>query len=111
MAGSKLSCCTAQLKTERDRESVRYIASPAAQVRVPAVYLKRAFCPFLSLLPFSRINNLRIINLGRGFEPLQVHQLNQQLPPTRSRPASTDSYKVFATLEAACRFSSEMDCV
>jgi hypothetical protein len=41
---------------------------------VPAVYLKVAFWPFLSFLPFCRISRLRMINGHAGFEPLQVHQ-------------------------------------
>src|SRR5271157_492539 len=37
--------------------------------RVPAVYLKLAFWPFVSFLSFCRINKLRIINERAEFDP------------------------------------------
>jgi hypothetical protein len=45
-----------------------------AKSDVPAVYLKVAFCPFLSFLPFRRINKLRVVNKRTGFESHPLRQ-------------------------------------
>jgi hypothetical protein len=43
-------------------------------VRVPAVYLTSAEVSILAFLPFSRINNLRILKVVSGFESRPAHQ-------------------------------------
>lgn len=56
------------------------------RARVPAVYLRLAFSPLLPLLPFHRINKLRIINRRSGFEshPLRQRKLSSPVKPFKN---------------------------
>lgn len=63
--------------------------------RVPAVYLKLAFCAFSAFLPFRRISKSRIIKKGLGLEshplrhPIGLYQHTGVLPLPRPAQAHT----------------------
>jgi hypothetical protein len=62
----------------REKSNARADEFPPRAFRVPAVYLKVANWAFLAFLPFRRINKLRAINSGTGFDSLRAcHVFNE----------------------------------